>query len=73
MLHEFAGTSDVHHLGETDLSNDSTEFAACRGNTVGSGAVTSGESFTGDNEGRRVRTEVLEEVGQTVQEDECLL
>lgn len=62
--------ANILHTSKADLRDDSTELATRSRDTVASGTVTRGEDLTGDDEGRRVRTEVLEEVGETVEEDE---
>ena len=76
---------DVLELEGHDLSDDGAKLAGCGGDAVGGGAVTSGEDLAGDDEaaqrqrgaarGERdsrggVGPEVLEEVGEAVEEDE---
>jgi hypothetical protein len=70
VFHKFIRASDVNQLTETELRNDGTEFASCSGDTVRGRTVTRGESLSGDNECGSVRTEVLEKVGETIEEDE---
>lgn len=72
MLHEFVLATNVFELCKADLRNDGTELPACSGNTMRSGAITGRESLSGDDEGRGVGTEILEEVGEAVQEDKGL-
>lgn len=68
MLHEVVLATDVDHACKTNLRDDGTEFATRRSDTVAGGPITCGEGFSGNDEGRGVRTKVLEEVGQTVKE-----
>lgn len=70
MLDEVGGTTDVLQTGESDLGNDGTELARGSADTVGGGAVSGREDLTRDDEGRGVGSEVLEEVGETVENDE---
>ena len=72
MFYKAVRSSDIHHLGEADLRNDSAEFSARGCNTMSSGPVTSGECLSRDDESRRIRAEVEEEVGEAVQEDKRL-
>lgn len=72
MLDELVCTADVFHAGKTNLRDDGSELAACRGDTVCRGPVTGGEGLSRNNERGGVRPEVLEEVGQAVEEDEIL-
>ena len=69
---ELVRSVDIPETRKTDLGDDSTKLAARRRNTVASRPVTSREHLTRDNEGCRVRSKVLEEVGKTVEEDEGL-
>lgn len=69
VLDEMIGTADILELSETDLGNDSTKLTTGSRDTVRSGTITSGENFTGDNERGGVGAEVLEEVGETVLEE----
>lgn len=73
VLQESTGAANVDELGETDLGNDSTQFTRSGRDTMGSRPVSSWEDFTRDNESGGVWTEVLEKVGQTVEEDESFL
>ena len=70
MSDECVRSTDVLQTSETNLGNDRTKLATCSRHSVGSRSVTSGESFSRDDEGGRVRTEVLEEVGEAVEEHE---
>ena len=70
VIDEMVGTTDVTKTGETDLGNDSPELTRRGGDTVCGRTVTSGEDLTGNYEGGDVGAKVLEEVGQTVEEDE---
>lgn len=72
MLDKFVLPADVFQASKTDLRNDGTELATCRGYTVCCGPVTGREDLSRDNECSGVRAEVLEEVGQAVEEDEPL-
>lgn len=72
MLDEFSFTANVFHPGKTDLRDDGTELAACRGYTVCRGPVTGREGLSRNNERGGIRPEILEEVGQAVKEDEPL-
>ena len=54
---------------ETNLRNNSTKLATRRRDTVSSRPITCWEGFTGNDERRRVRPEVLEEVREAVEED----
>ncbi len=62
-------TADVSHAGKANLRDDGSELAARRRDTVCCGTVTGGEGLSRDNERGNVRSEVLEEVGQAVEED----
>ena len=72
MTDELARAADILETRKADLSDDSAELARGSRDTVGGTPVTSGEHFTGYNERGRVGTEVLEEVGQAVEEHEGL-
>lgn len=72
MINKFVRSADVAQPGETDLRDDSTELAGCGRDTVGRTPVARGEGFSRNDESRRVRAEVLEEVREAVQEDERL-
>ena len=70
MLEEFSFTANVFQTCKTDLRDDGTELAARRGYTVCRGPVTGREGLSRNNECGSVRSEILEEVGQAVKEDE---
>ena len=72
MSEEFVGTADVGERIENNLGNDSSKFSGSSGDTVRGRTVTSWEDLTGYDEGGGVGTEVLEEVGQAVEEDKGL-
>ena len=72
MLDERVRSADVAHLREADLCNDGTELAGRRRDTMRRTSVASREDFTRYNECCGVRAEVLEEVGETVEEHEGL-
>jgi hypothetical protein len=72
VLHEIVGTADVTELGKSDLGNNSAKLAGSGRDAVGSGTVTGGEDLSRNDEGRDVGAKVLEEVRQTVEEDESL-
>lgn len=65
--------ADVDHLGEAHLCDDRAKLATCGRNSVRGGTVARREDFTRDDERRRVRPEILEEVGEAVEEDEEVL
>lgn len=71
MLHEFVLSSNVLELCEADLGNDGTKFTAGSRNSVGSGSVSCREDFSGYHECSCVGSEVLEEVGEAIQDDEA--
>jgi len=73
VLDESVGTTNVSKTGESDLGNNSAKLARSGRDTVCGGTVTSGESLSGNDEGRGVGAKVLEEVGEAVKEDEGLL
>ena len=52
------------------LSDDSTEFTRCSADPMSRRTVSSGKDFSRNNERSRVGSEVLEEVGEAVEEDE---
>jgi len=70
MLNKFVLPADIPHAGKADLRDDGTELAARRGYAVCRGPVTGRECLSRDDERSSVRPEVLEEVGQAVEEDE---
>jgi hypothetical protein len=67
---ESVGATNVTKRGEPDLGDDSTKFSGSGGHTVGGGTVTSWEDLTRDDEGGDVGAEVLEKVGEAIEEDE---
>ena len=73
VLDELAGSANILETRKSDLGDNGTKLTACRGNTVRGGTVTSRERLTGYDERSRVGPEVLEEVGEAVEEYECLL
>lgn len=60
-------------LAKHKLCNDCAERAACCRNTVCGGTVTGGEHFSRDDERGCVRTKIIEEVGEAVQENKSVL
>lgn len=70
MFQERILPSDVDQPREADLGDHGSELAARSRHTVCCRTVASGENLSGDDERRRVRAEVLEEVGEAVEEDE---
>lgn len=70
MLDKLVCASDIFKLSEPDLSDDGAKFAGGSGDTMCGGTITCGEDFSGDNEGGDVGTEILEEVGETIEDDE---
>lgn len=52
---------------EDDLSNDGTDLSGSSRDTVGGGAIASGEALSGNDEGRGVGAGVEEELSQGVQ------
>ena len=72
MVDKLVGATDVSELSETDLGDDSSKFTGSSGDTMCSGTITSGEGLTRNDEGGGVGAEVLEEVGEAVEEDEGL-
>lgn len=65
------GTTDTEG-SDGSLGNDGTELTGGGGDTVGGGAVASGETFAGDDEGGGVRAEVEEELGEDVDCEEAM-
>jgi hypothetical protein len=63
---EFPFTANIDQSGETDLSDDGSEFTARCADSVGGRSVSGGEDFAGDDEGSGVWSEVLEKVGHAV-------
>jgi len=72
MIDEFVCSTDVSQAGKADLGNDCSELAASRTDTMCCGTVTGGENLSGNNERGSIRPEVLEEVGQAVEEHKPL-
>ena len=72
VLDESVGTTDITKTGESDLGNNSSKFSGGGRDTVSGGTVTGGENLSRNDEGGRVGAKVLEEVRQTVKEDEGL-
>lgn len=72
VLHKHVRTTDILKLGETNLGNNGAKLAAGSGDTVRGRAVTSGEGFSGNDEGGCIGAEVLEEVGEAVKDNESL-
>lgn len=73
MLDEVVRTTNILQAGKADLRNDGTKLSGGGRNTVARGAITSREDFSGNDEGRCIGPEILEEIRQAVQEDEGLL
>lgn len=65
--------TNVLQAGEADLGEDGAELARGGRDTVTRGPVARREDFSWNDEGRGVGAEVLEEVGEAVEEDECAL
>lgn len=72
MPDERIGATDVTKLGESDLGNNSAKLTRSGRDTMCGGTVTSGENLSWNDECGDVGAEVLEEVRQTVKEDEGL-
>ena len=70
VLDELVRATDVDELAEPDLGNDGAELAARSRDTVRGGPVARRERLPRDDERRRVRPEVLEEVREAVEEGE---
>lgn len=68
MLDEMVCSTDVSQAGKTNLRNDCSQLAASRTDTVCRGTVTRGEGFSRNNECSNIRPEVLEEVGEAVED-----
>ena len=66
MVDPLIGSTLVLQCSGENLRNDSADFARSCRDTVSGGSITSRENFTGDDESGGVRTEVLEEVAETV-------
>ena len=65
-------TAVVLELTESNLGDDSAKLPARSRDTVGGRAIARRENLTGYNESCDVGPEVLEEVGEAVEEDEGL-
>ena len=65
-------TAVVLELTESNLGDDSAKLPARSRDTVGGRAIARRENLTGYNESCDVGPEVLEEVGEAVEEDERL-
>lgn len=72
MVDEFVCSADVSQAGKANLRNDCPELAAGRTDTMCRGTVTGGEGLSRNNECSGIRPEVLEEVGQAVEEHKPL-
>jgi len=70
VLDELVLATNVDKLAKAKLGNNGAELSGGSGDTVCCRAVTRGEGFAGNDEGGRVGTEVLEEVGEAVEEHE---
>ena len=68
-----ACTLEVGKASKADLCDDSAELARCSGDTVCGRTVARREDLAGRDERGRVGAEVLEEVGEAVEEDKRLL
>ena len=69
MADEFVCSTNVFQAGEANLRNDRSELAASRTDTMCRGTVTGGEGLSRNNERGNIRPEVLEEIGQAVEEE----
>ncbi len=69
MLYEVVDATNIAHTRKSYLRNDGT----CSAYSMGRRAVSGGKDFPRDDERSRIRSKVLEEVGEAVQEDERLL
>lgn len=67
-----SSAANILETRETDLRDDGAELARRGGETVACRTVTGGERFSGYDESGGVGAEVLEEVGEAVEEDERL-
>ena len=67
---ERISTVDIPETREADLRDDGAELAARGRDTVRGRPVARRERLPGDDERRRVRPKVLEEVREAVEEDE---
>ena len=72
MLDKLVLPSDILQSRKADLRDDGAELATRGRNSVCRRAVPRGEHLSGNDERGRVGAEVLEEVGEAVEEDEGL-
>jgi hypothetical protein len=72
MADEIVCSANVSQAGKSNLRNDGSELAACRTHTMCRGTVTGGEGLSRNNEGGNIGPEILEEVGQAVEEHKPL-
>ena len=72
MIDEFVCSMNVSQAGKANLRNDRSELAASGTDTVCRGTITGWEGLSRNNERGSIRPEVLEEVGQAVEEHEPL-
>lgn len=62
VLDKLARSADILEASKADLRNDCAELSRGSSDTVGSRAVASRKGLAGNDEGRSVGTEILEEV-----------
>jgi hypothetical protein len=72
MFDEFVCSTDVSHAGKANLRNDRSKLAASRTDAMCRGTVTCWEGLSRNNERGNIWPEVLEEVGQAVEEHKIL-
>lgn len=72
MPDELIRSTNVSQAGKADLRNDCSELAARRADAVCRGTVTGWEGLSRNNERGNIRPEVLEKVGQAVEEHKPL-
>jgi hypothetical protein len=72
MTDELVCSTNVFQASKANLRNDRSELAASRTDTMCRGTVTGGEGLSRNNERGNIRPEVLEEVGQAVEEHKPL-
>lgn len=70
MVDPVVGSSNVLELESHNLSDNGSKFTGGSTDTVSSGSVSSWEDFSWNDEGSGVWSEVLEEIGDAVKEDE---
>jgi len=68
VLEEFVGPTDIYQLGKSHLRYNGTELSRRGGNTMACRTITRGEHFSWYNKCSGIRTKVLEEVREAVQE-----